>query len=146
VNHFGRTATAYATTVYNHTPRYHLGRQDMIAPIQLYTKEVHTMKHFQPFGCRSYVHIPSQIRRKNHRGRAELAIFVGMDPSVIHGYKFYRPMYRDYITSGHAKFVPLNSQGSNLIQNDTTDMNAISDTIEGTLNDFLYLAREFISP
>ena len=84
---FWEDATQYATVVYNHTPRHHLGRKDMAAPIQLYTKESHTMKHFQPFGCRAYVHIPSQIRRKNHKGRAEQAIFVGMDDNIVQGYR-----------------------------------------------------------
>ncbi|NBO66762.1 MAG: hypothetical protein EBU88_18285, partial [Acidobacteria bacterium] len=134
---FWEDATRYATMVYNHTPRYHPGRSDMVSPIELYTKERHHMRNFKPFGCRAYVHIPSQIRRKNHKGRAEQAIFVGMSEGVLQGYIFYRPLYRDYVTSVHAVFAPVTPQGSTSspVSVDMTN----SDVPEGKVEDFQYL-------
>ena len=140
---FWEDATQYATLIYNHTPRHHPGKAEMVSPVQLYTKEARSMKHFQAFGCRAYIHIPSQIRRKNHKGRAEMGIFVGMEDSVLHGYKFFRPIYRDYVTSVHATFVPLHTKGSNSI---TPLSNDVSDsTLEGKLEDFKYLELPFKS-
>ena len=62
------------------------------------------MKHFQPFGCKAYLHIPKSVRRKHHKGRAELGIFVGFDEQTYPGYKFYRPLYRDYVVTAHCRF------------------------------------------
>jgi hypothetical protein len=139
---FWEDATQYATLIYNHTPRHHPGKTEMVSPVQLYTKEPRTMKHLQAFGCRAYVHIPSQIRRKNHKGRAEMGIFVGMEDSVINGYKFFRPLYRDYITSVHATFVPMSVQGSNTSTNTISATDSMS-IPEGTLADFKYLENTY---
>ena len=73
-----------------------------------------------------------------------------MEDTVVQGYKFYRPLYRDYITSVHAKFVPITTQESTPVMNsESPSMNVsptvttISNMTEGTLNDFLYLENTY---
>ena len=87
------------------------GRQRVIQPgatlmmcKELYALEKPSMKPFQPFWCKTYLHIPESVRRKNHTGRAELGIFVGFDEQTYPGYKFYRPRYRDYAISAYGRF------------------------------------------
>ena len=34
-----------------------------------------------------------------------MAIFVGFEDNTVPGYKFYRPLYRDFVTTAHCKFL-----------------------------------------
>jgi len=97
------------------------------------------MKHYQPFGCKAYLHIPKATRRKNHKGRAELGIFVGFDEQTYPGYKFYRPLYRDYVITAHCRFAKWvrRSLLDDLSPADTTPIP------EGNIEDFLHLKGTF---
>ena len=48
------------------------------------------MHKFQPFKSKAYIDILRQVRRRNYKGRAELAIFVEFEDNTILGYKVYR--------------------------------------------------------
>ena len=76
-----------------------------MSPDDIYYGVKMDMHLFQPFGCRAYINIAKETRRKNHKGRAELAIFVGFEENTIPGYKFNRPLYRDFVTTAHARFM-----------------------------------------
>ena len=97
-------AQSYACLIYNRTVRPVEGGL-LRSPDDIYYNALHDMVSFQPFGCKAYIHIAKEVRRKNHKGRAELAIFVGFEENTIPGYKFYRPLYRAvfmYIVCGIA--------------------------------------------
>ena len=74
------------------------------------------MQKFQPFGCKEYVHIAKQVRRKNYMGCAGLVIFVGFDDNTIPEYKFYRPLYQDFVTTVHARFMKFTRRTSSSIR------------------------------
>ena len=63
------------------------------------------MQLFQPFGCMAYINIAKEVRRKIHKGRSELAIFIGFEENTIPVYKCYRPIYIDFLTKAHARFM-----------------------------------------
>ena len=63
------------------------------------------MHLLQPFEFRAYINIAKETKRKNHKGRAELAIFLEFEENTIPGYKFYRPLCRDFVTKVHARFM-----------------------------------------
>jgi hypothetical protein len=94
------------------------------------------MKHYQPFGCKAYLHIPKAVRRKNHKGRAELGIFVGFDEQTYPGYKFYRPLYRDYVITAHCRFAKWVRRS---LQDEMTASPDDSSVAVGTIDDFKYL-------
>ena len=127
-------AQSYACLIYNRTVRPVEGGL-LRSPDDIYYNALHDMISFQPFGCKAYIHIAKEVRRKNHKGRAELAIFVGFEENTIPGYKFYRPLYRDFVTTAHCKFLKFVRR---------TDINMFpeSDGLEvreGVVDDFKYL-------
>ena len=63
------------------------------------------MHLFQPSGCRAYINKDKETRRNNHKSRANLAIFVGFQENTVPGYKFCRPLIRDFVTTAHARFM-----------------------------------------
>ena len=99
-------AQAYAVLIYNRTTRPYGKAGALMSPDDVYYGVQLDMQLFKPFGCKAYINIAKQVRRKNHKGRAEMAIFVGFEDNTIPGYKFYRPLYRDFITTAHCKFLP----------------------------------------
>ena len=128
-------AQAYAALIYNRTVRPTGEPGILKSPDDIYYAVEHDMLLFQPFGCKAYVYIAKEVRRKNHKGRAELAIFVGFEENTVPGYKFYRPLYRDFITTVHCKFLKFIRR---------TDINLTPETDglelkEGTVDDFRYL-------
>ena len=49
---------------------------------------------------KAYINIAKEVRRKDHKGRAELAIFVGFEESTIPGYKFNSPLFQRLCEDG----------------------------------------------
>ena len=97
-------AQSYACLIYSRTVRP-VDSGVLRSPDDIYNYSLHDMITFQPFGCKAYMHIAKEVRRKNHKGRAELAVFVGFEENTIPGYKFYRPLHRDSVTTAHCKFL-----------------------------------------
>ena len=128
-------AQAYSGLIYNRTLRPDGELNQMKSPDDIYYGVQMDMHKFQPFGCKAYINIPKQVRRKNHKGRAELAIFVGFEDNTIPGYKFYRPLYRDFVTTAHARFIKF-TRRKDINLNEQYDE---SDVKEGTVSDFNYL-------
>ena len=54
---------------------------ELISPDDIYYGVKMGMHLFQLFGCRAYINVANETRRKNHKGRAELAIFDG--PGIL---------------------------------------------------------------
>ena len=128
-------AQMYAMLIHNRTVRPTEVPGEMKSPDDIYYDVPHDMQQFEPFGCKAYVYIAKEVRRKNHKGRAELAIFVGFEDNTVPGYKFYRPLYRDFITTAHCKFLKFIRR---------TDINLTPETEgaelkDGTVDDFRYL-------
>ena len=128
-------AQVYAALIYGRTVRPHGESNELRSPDDLYYGAAMDMQLFQPFGCKAYINIAKETRRKNHKGRAELAIFVGFEENTIPGYKFYRPLYRDFVTTAHARFLKFTRRTD-------INLNPQSDDVEvkdGTADDFKYL-------
>ena len=85
-------AQDYAKNIHNRTVRPYGESNALKSPDDIYYGVPHDMQLFQPFGCKAYINIAKEVRRKNHKGRAELAIFVGFEENTIPGYKFYCPL------------------------------------------------------
>ena len=132
---FWEDATRYEALLYNRTLRATGTPNERKAPCELYDGVEPSMDKCQPFGCRAYAHIPKAVRRKNHKGRAEMCIFVGLQEDMSPGYKLYRPLYRDYIVSGHVKFAPMLQYDVKIGGEKKVDDN----TPTGELKDYQYL-------
>ena len=87
---------------------------------------------FQQFGCRAYNNIAKETRRKNNKGRAKLTIFVEFEKNTIPGYKFYHPLYRDFVTTAHARLMKF-TRRSNVNLNPQSDSDEVK---EGAVVDF----------
>ena len=90
-------AQDYAKLMNNKTVRPDPETGELKSPDDIYYGVPTDMQLFQPFGCKAYINIAKEVRRKNHKGRAESAIFVGFEENTIPGYKFYRSLYRDFV-------------------------------------------------
>ena len=128
-------AQGYASQVYARTVRPVGDNNELMSPDDIYYGVKMDMHLFQPFGCRAYINIAKETRRKNHKGRAELAIFVGFEENTIPGYKFYRPLYRDFVTTAHARFMKF-TRRTDINLNPQSDSDEVK---EGTVQDFRYL-------
>ena len=128
-------AQQYANKIYCRTVRPVGENNELLSPDDVYYGVRLDMQNFQPFGCKAYIHIAKQVRRKNHKGSAELAIFVGFDDNTIPGYKFYRPLYRDFVTTVHARFMKFTRRTDINLHQQSDD----SGDKEGTVADFEYL-------
>ena len=62
------------------------------------------MQLFQLFGCKAYINIAKETMQKKQKWRVELAIFE-FEEKTIPGYKFYRPLYGDFVTTANARFL-----------------------------------------
>jgi hypothetical protein len=102
-------ATEYARLIYNRTIRSTGSPDIRQSPEEMYTSSKPSMKHYQPFGCKAYLHIPKSVRRKNHKGRAELGIFIGFDEQTYPGYKFLSSYYIVIMSSQHTAASPSGS-------------------------------------
>ena len=102
---FWECAQEYAALIYNRTVRPTSGSDELRSPDDIYYGVAHDMLKFEPFGCKAYLHVAKEVRRKNHKGRAEMAIFVGFEENTVPGYKFYRPLFRDFVRTAHCKFM-----------------------------------------
>jgi hypothetical protein len=129
-------ATEYARLIYNRTIRSTGSPDIRQSPEEMYTSAKPSMKHYQPFGCKAFLHIPKAVRRKNHKGRAELGIFVGFDEQTYPGYKFYRPLYRDYVITAHCRFAKWVRRSLQDELSPSPDNPPIS---EGSIEDFIHL-------
>ena len=89
------------------------------------------MHEFQPFGCSAYEKFLKQVRRKNHKRRAEQAIFVGFEDNTTPGYKFYLSLYGDFVTTAHARFIQF-TRRKDINLNEQYDE---SDVKKGTVSD-----------
>ena len=133
-------ATEYARLIYNRTIRNTSTPGVRKSPEEMYSMTKPTMKHYQPFGCKAYLHIPKSVRRKNHKGRAELGIFVGFDEQTYPGYKFYRPLYRDYVITAHCRFAKWIRRS---LHDDAMQNNSSPSTASGNIDDFMYLCGTY---
>ena len=70
-------AQDYAKIIYNRKVRPYGESNALKSPDDINFGVPHDMQLFQPFGCKAYINIAKEVRRKNHKRRAELAIFVG---------------------------------------------------------------------
>ena len=95
-------AQMYAMLIHNRTVRPTEVPGEMKSPDDIYYDVPHDMQQFEPFGCKAYVYIAKEVRRKNHKGRAELASFVGFEDNTVPGYKFYVHKLHDVFHS-HAR-------------------------------------------
>ena len=86
---FWECAQAYASQVYARIVRPVGGNNELMCPQDIYYGVKMDMHMLQPFGCRAYIAIVKETRRKNHKNRAESAMFVGFEEYTIPGYKFY---------------------------------------------------------
>ena len=75
--------------------------------------------------------------RTNHKGRAELENFMGLEDNTIPGYKFYRPLYRDFATTAHARLMKF-TRRKNRNLNRQHDESGVK---EGIVCDFNYSVR-----
>ena len=74
-------------------------------------------------------------RRKHCKGRAELAIFIDFEENTILGYMFYRPLYRDFVTTAHAHF-------TKFVKRTDINLTPYSEELElkdSSVDDFKYL-------
>ena len=93
------------------------------------------MQLFQPFGCKAYINIAKEVRRKNHKESAESAIFVGFEENTMPGYKCNRPLYRDFVKMAHARLIKF-TQRSNINLTSESDNAELK---EGTADDTRYI-------
>ena len=128
-------AQDYAKLMNNKTVRPDPETGELKSPDDIYYGVPTDMQLFQPFGCKAYINIAKEVRRKNHKGRAELAIFVGFEENTIPGYKFYRPLYRDFVTTAHARFMKFTRRSDINLTPESDD----AELKEGTVDDFRYL-------
>ena len=108
-------AQLYANKIYCRTVCPYGENNELLSPDVVYYGVRMSIQNFQPFGCREYIHIAKQVRRKNYMGCAELVIFVGFDDNTI-PYKFYRPLYQDFGTIVHARFMKFTRRTSSLVR------------------------------
>ena len=98
-------AQGYASLVYARTVRPVGDNNKLLSPDDIYYGVKMGMYLFQTLGCRAYNNIAKETRRKNHKDRDELAIFVGFEENTIPCYKFCRTLYRGFVRTAHARFM-----------------------------------------
>ena len=93
------------------------------------------MQIFSSLGARHTSTLRYKFDKRITKGCAELVIFVGFDDNTIPGYRFYRPLYRDYVSTVHARFLKFTRlMDINLHQQSDDSGDKI-----GTKTDFEYL-------
>ena len=98
-------AQAYDIIIYNNIPQGHpVPGEPYLSPSQKFNGIQFDLSLLKIFGCRSYVSIPNELRRKNHARKATQCIFVGIDPSEYPGYLCYSPELNDLFSTGDVIF------------------------------------------
>ena len=66
-------------------------------PFELFYNKKPSVEHFRVIGCRAYVHVPDQLRKKLD-SKAQLGWLVGY-PEDMKGWIIWEPFSRKFITS-----------------------------------------------
>jgi len=98
------------------------------------------MKHYQPFGCKAYLHSTKLTGCKDHKGCAKLGISVGIDEQIYLRYNFYRPLYVNYVETIHCRFADWIRQS---ILEEMFINGSLPLTTTGNLEDFQYLQNTY---
>jgi len=98
-------AQQYACLIYNNIPptRTPKGQKPM-SPVEKFGGAKVNMSLLRVFGCRCFAHIDKSLRRKNHAAKSLQCVFVGLDPSSVHGYLVYSPERNELFVSTHVTF------------------------------------------
>ena len=98
-------AQNYALDIYNNIPPSKTPKgQVPMSPNEKFYGKSEDISIYKVFGCRAFVNIPKQTRRKNLDARAIQGIFVGIDRSSYPGYLVYSPEFHTTYVSGDVLF------------------------------------------
>ena len=105
------------------------------APFHQFTQEVPSLAHFKPFGCRAWMVIPKEKRRKNWRSRVIQGIYMGISEDTIQSQIIFEPVRNEYITTTHVHFEPDSAYDYRLAETEVD----LEDAGSGTISDYEWL-------
>ena len=98
-------AQNYALDIYNNIPPSKTPKgQVPKSPNEKFYDKREDISLYKVFGCRAFVNIPKQRRRKNLEARATQGLFIGLDRSSYPGYMVYSPEFHTTYVSGNVVF------------------------------------------
>ena len=98
-------AQNYALDIYNNIPPLKTPKgQVPMSPNEKFYEKKEDISLYKVFGCRAFVNIPKQVRRKNLNARSTQGIFIGLDRSSYPVYMVYSSEFHTTYVSGDVVF------------------------------------------